>query len=80
VIQQTGYGRAITLNHGEYTGREARVAPKLCESKGGMRILFAWLKDEAVAARYRIGEHPHWNHGWEVERGDARHHAQGLAN
>src|ERR1019366_9180776 len=50
VVQQTRHGRAIALNHGKYTGREPRIAPKLRESKRGRRILFTWLEDEAVAA------------------------------
>ena len=35
------------------------------------RILLARLEDEGVAARERVGEHPHRDHAGEVERRDA---------
>lgn len=38
------------------------------------------LQDESVAASNCWGKHPHRDHGWEVERGDARGHTQRLSH
>ena len=39
------------------------------------RIPLGWLEDEGVPAGNGVGEHPHGDHGREVERRDAGHHA-----
>ena len=58
--------------------------PASCEQLGDEerrgRVLLRRLEDERVAAGDGVAEHPHRHHGREVERRDAGHDAQRLAD
>ena len=60
-------------------GREPRLVQQLGQEERGGRVLLRRLEDERVAARERVGEHPHGDHRREVERRDAGHHPERLA-
>ena len=60
--------------------RHARLLEQLGHVDRCGRVLLGRLEDERVPAGDRVGEHPHRDHGREVERRDAGHHAQRLAD
>ena len=59
---------------------QASFLEHLGEEDGGAGVALGWLEDEGVAAGEGDGEHPHGDHRGEVEGGDARDDAEGLAH
>ena len=57
---------------------QAGLLEQLGDEHRRRRILLARLEDERVAARQRVGEHPHRHHRREVERRDAGDDAERL--
>ena len=70
----------VALDDAEHALGHAGLAQELGDEHRGGRVLLGRLEDERVAARDGVAEHPHRDHGREVERGDARHDAQRLAD
>ena len=70
----------VAVDDIEDTGRRARFHEQLGEAQRNARILLRRFADESVAAGDGQREHPHRHHGREVERRDARHHADRLAD
>jgi hypothetical protein len=70
----------VAVDDVEHAGRNARLGQELGEVERGRRILLGRLQDERVAARDRVREHPHRDHRREVERRDAGHDAERLAD
>jgi len=60
--------------------RAARLHEQLTQAYRDTGVLLGRLEDEGVADRNGDAEHPHRDHRREVERGDARRDAQGLAH
>ena len=56
------------------------LVQQLGEEDRRRRVLLGRLEDERVAARDRVGEHPHRHHRREVERRDAGDDAERLAD
>ncbi|MNF79361.1 hypothetical protein D3C84_615730 [compost metagenome] len=69
----------VALHHVEHAVRQTGLFQQIRHEQAGARIGRAWLENEGVARRDRHREHPHRHHHREVERRDAGHHAQGLA-
>ena len=78
MLEQAVDGDLVTLNDVEHACGEPGLGEKLGHEEGDRRVLLAGLEDEAVARGDRVGEHPHRDHGREVERRDAGDHAEGL--
>ncbi len=72
-------GDLVSLNYVEDTVGEAGVLEHLGEEDGGAGVALAGLEDEGVAAGEGDGEHPHGDHGGEVEGRDAGDDSEGLA-
>ncbi len=70
----------VALDDAEHALGHAGLAQELGDEHRGGRVLLGRLEDERVAAREGVAEHPHRHHGREVERRDARHDAQRLAD
>ncbi|EAU65438.1 hypothetical protein STIAU_2870 [Stigmatella aurantiaca DW4/3-1] len=79
VLQQPLHGLLAAVEQREDAGRKPRLEHQLAQGARGERHLLGGLEDEGVAHDERGGNHPQRHHGREVERGDARHHTQGLA-
>ena len=71
-------GDFVALNHIEHAGGKAGLGEELGHEECDGRVLLAGLQDEAVTGGNRVCEHPHWNHGREVERRDAGNDPEGL--
>ena len=80
VLQETVHGRLVALHDVEDAVRQTRLGGELGQPVGGRGVLLAGLEHEGVAAGDRQREHPHRHHGREVERRDARDHAERLAD
>ena len=63
----------------EYTGRHTGFQRQLHQQHRRQRVLLGRLEDKSVTAGNRHREHPQRNHRREVERGNPRAHADGLA-
>ena len=70
----------VAMDDVEDAVRQAGLLQQLTEIDRCGRVLLARLQDERVPARDRVREHPHRHHRREVERRDARHHAERLAD
>ena len=70
----------VALDHVEDTRRDARLGQQLGHVERGGGVLLRRLEDEGVAAGECVAEHPHRHHGREVERRDAGHDAERLAD
>ena len=70
----------VAVDDVEHAGRSTGLGKQLGQAQRDAGVLLRRLEDEGVAHRDGHGEHPHRDHGREVERGDARRHAQGLAH
>ena len=69
----------IALHDIEHAGRQARALGELGEQQRRARIALARFEHERVPARDRDRKHPQRHHRREVERRDARAHAERLA-
>jgi hypothetical protein len=70
----------VALDHVKHAVGKAGLLVEVRQAQGEGGVLFRGLQDETIAAGDREGRHPKRNHGREVERGDAGHHAEGLAH
>ena len=59
---------------------QAGLPPQVGDEERRRRVALGGLEDEGVAAGDGHRVHPHGHHDREIERGDARHHAQRLAD
>ena len=80
VAQQPVDRLLVTLDHGEHAVGQAGVLPQLGQEQRRRRVLLARLQDERVAGRDRVRAHPQRHHRGEVERRDAGHDAERLAD
>ena len=80
VLEQPVDGDLVAVHDVEHAVGHARLAQQLGHEQRDRRILLARLEHERVAARDGVGEHPHGHHGREVERRDAGHDAERLAD
>ena len=72
--------RLVAVDDVEHAGRRSGLHHQLGQTDRHGRIPLGGLEDEGVADSNGDTEHPHRDHGREVERGDARNHAQRLAH
>src|SRR6478672_7146819 len=72
--------RLVAVDDVQHAGGGARFHHQLAEANRQGRITLRGLEDEGVADGDGDAEHPHRDHGREVERGDAGDHAQRLAH
>ena len=80
VFEQAVDGDLVALHHVEAPVREPRLREEFGDEHVDRRVLLTRLEDERVAACQRVGEHPHRDHGGEVERRDACDHAERLTD
>ena len=73
-------GGLVAVHHVQDAGRPAGLDEQLAQPHRHARVLLRGLEDEAVADRDGDAEHPHRDHGREIERGDAGDDAQRLAH
>ena len=73
-------GVLVAIDDLQHARRAARFHEKFGQAQRYARILFARLVDEAIAASDGDAEHPHRDHGREVERRDAGDNAKRLAH
>ena len=79
VHQQRVHGFLVALHHVENAVGQASLLQQVGDEQARAGIDRAGLEHEAVAGRDGQREHPHRHHHRKVERGDARDHAQRLA-
>jgi hypothetical protein len=79
VFEQCINGLAIALHDIEHAIRQSRLAQQLGQQQADRGIALGGLQHEGIAADQRQRKHPHRHHGWKIERRDAGHHAQWLA-
>ena len=80
-MMQQGVDRhLVAVQHLEDAGRQARLGEQLGQQHRRGGILLRRLQDEGIAAGHGHGAHAARDHDREVERRDARHHAQRLAD
>ena len=80
VLEDAIDGNLVSLHDVEHALGQARLPEQISDEQRDRGILLARLQYEGVSGGDRIGEHPHRHHGREVERGDAGHHAERLAD
>jgi hypothetical protein len=80
VLQDPVHGHLVALDDREDAGRDAGLREQLGQEERGRRVLLRRLEDERVPAGDRGSEHPHRDHGREVERRDPCDHAERLAD
>jgi hypothetical protein len=73
-------GGLVAVDDVEDAVGQAGFLEHLGDQDGGAGVALAGLEDEGVSAGQGDGEHPHGDHGGEVERGDAGDDAEGLAH
>ena len=73
-------GFLVAVDDIEDAGRQACLDHQLGQQQRHAGVALGGLQDEGVAAGNRGPELPHRDHGREVERGDAGHHAKRLAH
>ena len=69
----------VAVHDVEHSVGKPRLGVQLGDEVRGRGVALGRLEHERVAARDRHRVHPHRDHGREVERGDARAHAERLA-
>ena len=74
------HGDLVAVDDVEDAVGHAGIPEELGEHERCARILLRGLQHERVPARDRVREHPQRHHRREVERGDARHDAERLAD
>ena len=79
IVEQRVHRLLVAVDHIEDAGRQARFQKQFGQHQGHGGVALAGLQDEGVAAGDGGGEFPHGDHGGEIERRDARHHAERLA-
>ena len=79
VVQQRVHGLLVTVHDVEDAVRQAGLPPQLGHEQRWRRVALARLEDEGVAAGDGNRVHPHGDHHREVERRDAGHHPERLA-
>ena len=79
-LQQAVDRFLVAVDDVEHTRRAARFHEQLGEPDWHGGVFFRRLEDEGVTHGDGQREHPHRDHGREVERGDPRRHAQRLAH
>jgi hypothetical protein len=79
VHQQRVHGLLVALHHVEHAVGQTRLLEQVGDHQAGAGVDGAGLEHKGVARSNRHREHPHRHHHREVERRDARHHAQRLA-
>jgi hypothetical protein len=73
-VGQDGVDRGlVAMDDVQHAGGGARLHHQLAEADRHRRIALRRFEDEGVADGDGDAEHPHRDHGREVERGDARH-------
>ena len=70
----------VAVHHVEHARRQIRLGQQLGAEQRRRWILLRRFQDEGVAARDRERIHPHRHHRRKVERRDARHDAERLAD
>ncbi len=80
MFQNGVYCHLVTVNDVQHTGRRSGLHHQFSQTHRQGRITLGRLQDEGIAHGDRHTEHPHRNHAREVERRNARHHAQRLAH
>ena len=79
VLQQRVDRLLVAVHHVEHAVGQAGLGPQLRGQHRRARVALAGLEHERVAGGDGHRVHPHRHHGREVERRDARAHAQRLA-
>jgi hypothetical protein len=79
VLEQRVDRDLVALHHVEHAVGQAGFLQQLGHAQRGARVGRAGLEHEGVARGDGHREHPHRHHHREVERRDAGHHAQRLA-
>ncbi len=80
MLEQPVDGHLVALHDVEAPVGQTGVVQQLGHEQRRRRILLARLEHERVAARQGVGEHPHRDHRREVERRDAGHDTERLAD
>ena len=78
VLEDAVDGHLVAVDDVEAAVGQTGLLEQLGDEHARRRILLARLEDERVAARQRVGEHPHRHHRREVERRDAGHDTERL--
>ncbi len=77
--EQRVHGFLVALHDIEHAIGQSRLAQQIGNQQARRRIALRRLQHEGIAAGDCHREHPHRHHHREVERRDAGHHAQRLA-
>ena len=78
---QDGIDRRLVAMHDIQNARRGtRLHEQFGQPHGQGWIALRGLENKGIARGNRNAEHPHRDHGWEVERGNPGDHAQGLAH
>ena len=80
VVEKGVHGLLVAIDDLKDAFGKACLFHQLREHERYRRISLRRFEDERIAAGDRWGEHPHRDHGREVERRDTRGDAQGLAH
>ena len=80
MLEDRVHGHLVAVDDVEHAVGDTRFVEQLGEEDRRRRVLLGRLEDERVAGRDGGREHPHRDHRREVERGDARHDAERLAD
>ena len=80
VLEDSIDGNLVSLHDVEHALGQTRLPEQVGHEQRHRGILFARLQHEGVSGGDGVGEHPHRHHGGEVERGDAGHHTEWLAD
>ena len=80
VLEDPVHRDLVALDDVEHAVGQPGVREQLREHERRARVLLGGLEDEGVAAGHRVRAHPDRDHRGEVERRDARDHAQRLTD
>ncbi|SKZ27922.1 Uncharacterised protein [Mycobacteroides abscessus subsp. abscessus] len=80
MVQQCVDGLLVAVHHLEHAVGKTCLREQFGETHRDRRVTLTRLEDEGVAACECRPGLPQRDHGREVERGDARDHAEGLAD
>ena len=80
MVQQRVHRFLAAMNQVQHAGGQAGFVQQFDDARGRERNFFGRLQHEGVAAGDGERIHPHRHHGREIERRDARAHADRLAN
>jgi hypothetical protein len=79
VLEQPVHRHLVAVDDVEDAVGQPGLGEELGQEHGRTRVALGGLQHHGVAAGDGVGEHPERHHGREVERRDAPHHAEGLA-